>query len=133
MVEVAGARQLRKSLKAAGESLDDLKASHKQAAAIAARASADLAPRITGRLSRTIRAAGTASAGIVRAGTKAAPYAQAVHWGRAYWPNKKSPRATRSYVKAQPFISQGARNSEGQWLPVYERALDDSIQLVKGL
>ena len=132
MVEVAGARQLRSSLKKAGESLDDLKASHKEAASIAARASADLAPRVTGKLSRTIRAAGTASAGIVRAGSKAAPYGPAVHWGRAYWPNKNHTRATRSYVRAQPFISEGARNSEGQWLPVYERALDDSIQLVQG-
>lgn len=133
MVEVAGARQLRRTLQAAGQSLDDLKASHKQAAQIAARASADLAPRITGRLARSVRAAGTNSAGIVRAGNRGAPYGPAVHWGRAYWPNKTHARATRSYVRAQPFISEGARNSEGQWLPVYERALDDSIQLVRGL
>lgn len=132
MVQVQGARELRKTLKAAGESLDDLKASHKQAAEIAARASAALAPRITGRLSTSIRAAGTNSAGIVRAGKKSVPYANAVHWGRHYWPNARHTRRARSTVKAQPFISQGARNSEGQWLPVYKRALDDSIQLVKG-
>ena len=132
MVEVQGARQLRSSLKKAGESVAELKAAHKEAATIAARASAALAPRITGRLSATIRAAGTNNAGIVRAGTKRAPYAQAVHWGRKFWPNSRSPRRARSTVRAQPFISQGARGSEGQWLPVYERALDDSIQLVKG-
>jgi len=132
-VEIQGGRQLRKSLKEAGDDLGDLQDSHKQAATIAANASADLAPRITGRLSRTIRAAGTKSAGIVRAGTKAVPYGPAVHWGRLFWPNRSSTPRYRSVVRAQPFISEGARNSEGQWLPVYERALDDSIQRVKGI
>lgn len=133
MVEVQGARELRKSLKAAGQSLDDLKAANKHAADIAARASAALAPRITGRLAGSIRAAGTNTAGIIRAGKKAVPYANAVHWGRRSWPNARSPRRTRSVVRAQPFISKGARNSEGQWLPVYRQALDQSIELVKGL
>jgi hypothetical protein len=132
-VKVEGVKELRKSLKAAGHSIDDLKASHKEAATIAARASADLAPRVTGRLQRNSRAAGTATAGIVRAGNKAAPYAAAIHWGRAFWPNKKHPRRTRSAVRGALFISEGARSSEGKWLPVYERALDDSIRLVKGL
>jgi len=132
-IKVEGVKQLRKTLTAAGHSLADLKDSHKAAANIAARASADLAPRVTGRLSRTIRGAGTKTAGIVRAGNKAAPYAAAIHWGRRYWPNKTHPRRTRSVVRGALFISEGARSSEGRWLPVYERALDDSIQLVKGI
>lgn len=133
MVEVQGARELRKSLKAAGQSLDDLKAANRQAAEIAAKASAALAPRVTGRLSASVRAAGTNTAGIIRAGKKNVPYANAVHWGRRNWPNSKSPRRTRSVVRAQPFMSQGAKNSEGRWLPIYQQALDHSIELVKGL
>jgi hypothetical protein len=132
-VQVEGVKQLRKSMTAAGLSLADLKDSHKQAADIAAGAAADRTPRITGRLSRTIRGAGTKTAGIVRAGGKAVPYGPAVHWGRRFWPNKTHPRATRSVVRGALFITEGAQKSESKWLPVYEQALDKSIQLVKGI
>jgi hypothetical protein len=132
MVEVEGARQLRATLKQAGEDLGQLKEANAAAARIAANASADLAPRRTGRLQATIRASGTNTAGIVRAGTKRAPYAQAVHWGRVFWPNARSPRRARSKTTAQPFISKGARGSEGQWLPLYEKQLETIIEKVKG-
>jgi hypothetical protein len=132
-IQVEGVKQLRKSMTAAGLSLADLKDSHKEAAQIAARASADDAPRVTGRLQRSIRGAGTKTAGIVRAGSKAVPYGPAIHWGRRFWPSKTHPRATRSVVRGALFISRGAQASESRWLPVYERALDDSIQQVKGI
>lgn len=131
-VQVIGARELRRSLKAAGEDLADLKAANAEAASIAARASADLAPRASGRLQATIRASGTKTAGIVRAGNKRAPYAAAVHWGRNYWPNAQHSRRTKSKTTAQPFISEGAQNSEGQWLPVYERTVADIIERIEG-
>lgn len=132
-VQIVGGRELRRSLKAAGEDLGDLKAANTEAAQIAARASADLAPRgPTGRLQASIRGSGTKTAGIVRAGKKSVPYAAAVHWGRNYWPNATHSRRTPSKAAAQPFISDGAKNSEGQWLPVYERAVEAAIQRVQG-
>lgn len=131
-IRVDGARQLRASLKAAGESLQDLKGAHRQAADIAARASAALAPELSGKLRATIRGAGTNTAGIIRAGKKSVPYAPAVHWGRRFWPNKSHPRSTRSVVLGQPFLSDGAQDSEGKWLPVYEAVLDNAIDKVKG-
>lgn len=132
-VEIVGARQLRRSLKAAGDDLTDLKAANAEAARIAASASADLAPRgPSGRLQATIRSAGTKTAGIVRAGNKRVPYAAAVHWGRNYWPNAQHARRTKSKTTPQPFISEGAQNSEGQWLPVYERTVEGIIQRVQG-
>lgn len=132
-VEVVGARELRRTLKAAGDDLADLKAANAEAARIAANASADLAPRgPSGKLQATIRSAGTKTAGIVRAGNKRVPYAAAVHWGRNYWPNAQHSRRTKSKTSAQPFISEGAQGSEGQWLPVYERTLEGIIDRVQG-
>lgn len=131
-VRIDGAKQLRTTLRKAGEDLGDLKAAHAEAAKIAAIASADRAPVKSGKLARTLRSSGTKTAGIVRAGSASVPYANAVHWGRLFWPNRAKARA-RSVVTANPFISAGAQDSEGQWLPVYERAIDGAIQRVKGI
>lgn len=131
-IRIDGARELRRTLKAAGDDLGDLKSAHAEAAKIAASASADLAPRQSGRLQASIRGAGTQAAGIVRAGKKSVPYANAVHWGRIYWPNRSHPRRAYSPTNAQPFISDGATTSEGQWIPVFERAIDSALAKVKG-
>lgn len=131
-VQIIGARELRRSLKAAGDDLADLKAANAEAAQIAARASADLAPRgPSGNLERSIRGSGTKTAGIIRAGNKRVPYAAAVHWGRRWWPNKERSRF-KSPALGQPFLSEGAQNSEGEWLPVYQRNLDNIIERIDG-
>lgn len=131
-IQVIGAKQLRKSLKAAGEDLTDLKAAHRQAAEIAAKASAALTPvGKTGQLRRSVRASGTATAGIIRAGKKSVPYANAIHWGRKWWPNKQTSQHQAPFW-GRPFLSNGAQNSEGQWLPIYERTVEGAIERVEG-
>lgn len=120
-VRVEGGAKLRRTLREAGEGLGDLRRAHKDAATIAADASAQLAPKRSGRLARDIRAAGLATRGEVRAGRKAIPYANPIHWG---WFKRN--------IKPNPFISRGAQDSEGRWLPVYERALDETIKKVEG-
>ena len=50
LYEVQGGRELRATLRQADEKLQDLKNAHAEAAAIAARASADLVPRRSGKL-----------------------------------------------------------------------------------
>lgn len=132
VVEVVGARQLRQSLKQAGEDLTDLKSAHREAADIAARASAALAPvGTTGQLKRSIRASGTLTAGVIKAGRKSVPYANAIHWGRVWWPNKQNSQH-RAQFWGRPFLSNGAQNSEGQWLPIYMRTLEGAIERVEG-
>lgn len=132
-IQVIGARQLRKTLKAAGEDLTDLKKAHKEAAYIAARASAALTPvGRTGQLRRSVRSSGTTTAGIIRAGKKSVPYANAVHWGRKWWPNKQNARHLAPFM-GRPFLSDGAQNSEGQWLPIYERTVEGAIERVEGM
>lgn len=130
--KLEGGRKLRATLKAAGDDLADLKAANKAAAEIAARASADLAPVKTGKLQRTIRASGTKTAGVIRAGTKAVPYAQAIHWGRRWAPNKQAARRYYAPIRPNPFLSDGATTSEGRWLPVYEKELEEIIFRIEG-
>lgn len=121
-ISVEGGKTLRRTLRQAGDNLEDLKAAHDKAAKIAADASAALAPKRTGRLAATIRGSGTKTAGIMRAGYSSVPYAGPIHWG---WPSRN--------ISPQPFLSDGATNSQGRWLPVYEAAVDGAIQKVRGL
>lgn len=120
-LRVIGGRELRSSLADLETGLADLKEAHKKAATIAANASADLAPKRTGTLARTIRATGTKTAGVIRSGSKRIPYAGPIHWG---W--------HRRHITAQPFLSDGARSSEGRWIPVYQDHLLDLVDKVKG-
>lgn len=115
-VRLDGGRQLRAGLAEIEGGINDLKAAHREAADIAATASAALAPSVSGSLRRTIRAAGTKTAGVIRAGTKRVPYAGPIHWG---W--------GRRNITGAFFLSDGARNSEGRWIRVYEDHLEKLV------
>lgn len=141
IVQVAGARELRRSLKAAGDDLSDLKAAHKQAAEIGVRAVKIIVPIGTGpnggRLAASVRGAGTTTAAIIRAGKKNVPYAGAVHWGRKMWPSMIStPNPPRkrvySFIKPRLFIVDGVTDVEPAWVAVYEKALEEALDKVKG-
>jgi len=120
--EVEGARQLRKTLRAAGDDLTDLKTVHGQVATVAAGRTRQLVPRISGRLAGTIRAAGTKTAGIVRIGNNTKTrYAGPIHWG---W--------GRRNIQPNPFASDGATDSESTWLPLYLRYIDATLSKIKG-
>ncbi len=121
VVRVEGARQLRRTLRKAGDDLADMKTAHRDAAAIAARASEALAPERSGKLRATIRAAGTKTAAILRAGFARVPYAGPIHWG---WFARG--------ILPQPFLSKGAQDSEGRWVRVYETYLNDTVNKIKG-
>lgn len=136
--EIEGLRELRKALRQAEDDFSDLKDTNLKAAEIAARASSALAPigsgPTRGALKATIRAAGTKTAGIIRAGKKAVAYAGPIHWG---WPNRRrarvfNPRIRGGPIPAQPFLADGAKNSEGQWLPVYIKTVDGIVRRISG-
>ncbi|MDJ1115345.1 hypothetical protein [Microbacterium dauci] len=120
---VEGGRQLRKSLRAAGDNLNDLKFVHGRAAGIAATRTRQLVPTVSGRLAATIRAAGTKTAAIVRIGNNTkVRYAGPIHWG---WPKRN--------IRPNPFASLGAQQSEPTWLPLYRRYIDLTLHKIKGL
>ena len=131
-VRVYGARDLRRSLNDAGDGMTELKAANRAAAETAARASAALAQKLTGALAATIRASGTKTAGIIRAGRKSVPYAAPIHWG---WPTRPDPLLSiyGGPIEAQPFLSDGAQSSEGTWLPEYVQTVNGLIRRVKGI
>lgn len=120
-VRLDGGRQLRAGLANVEDGVRDLKAAHLEAAQIAAKASAALAPVVSGNLQRTIRAAGTARAGIIRAGSKRAPYAAPIHWGWA-----------RRNIRGSFYLSDGAQSSEGRWIRVYQDHLETLVNKIEG-
>lgn len=121
-IELRGAGNFQRSTAAAVKGLTDFSAPNRDAANIAARASAALAPVRTGKLKRTIAASGSRTAAIVRVGNATVPYAPPVHWG---WPGRN--------IFPQPFLSEGTQNSEGQWVPLYEDYVNDYIHAIEGV
>ena len=120
-IKVEGQRELRKTLRAAGDDLEDLKAAHKAAAEIAAGGSRPLAPVRSGDLAGTIRAGGTKTSAVIRAGKKVVPYAGPIHWG---WPARG--------IEPHPFLADGAQRTEPQWVELFYQALDKALKKVKG-
>lgn len=120
-IKVEGQRELRKTLRQAGDDLEDLKAAHKAAAEIAAGGSRPLTPVRSGTLQGTVRAGGTKTSAVLRAGKKAVPYAGPIHWG---WPNRG--------IEPQSFLADGAKNTEPQWVELFYQALDKALKKVKG-
>ena len=122
--QLEGGRQFRKALKEAGDDLSDLKDTHREAAQIVAKAAQGVVPHKSGALAASIRPAGTKTAGIVRAGKKAVPYANAIHWGRKMWPSTTAtlaPPCTRHLAPIRPtyFITGPASQTEPQWVELY--------------
>ena len=118
-LELLGGKELRASLKAAGDDLADLKAAHAAAAAIIAAAAKGMAPRRTGRLATSIRGSGSKAEAIVQAGVV---YAGVIEFG---WPRRNIP--------GQPYLVPAARDTEPEWRPAYEAELQRIIAKVKGL
>lgn len=121
-LEVTGARELRRTLRAAGDDLSDLKEAHRESAHIAAGGTQQHTPTRTGRLRGSVRSSGTLTAGIIRAGRASVPYANPIHWG---WP--------AHHIKAQPYATEGSRATEPRWTVVFETALNNALAKVKGL
>lgn len=122
-IRVEGAASLRRTLRRAGEDLQDLKEAHAAAGAIAGGRARDTAPRgPSGRLAASVRWSGAAASATIRAGSAGVPYALPIHWG---WPRRGIP--------AQPFISTAAQATEPAWTAVYEAAVERILGRVKGI
>lgn len=120
LVEVKGARELRKTLKASGEGIGQLKEANAKAASIVTQAAIPMTPFVTGTLRGSIRGTGQASRAIIRAGGARVPYAGPIHWG---WPAR--------HIKGTAFLSDAGTSTETVWLPVYEadiqRIIDNAV------
>lgn len=121
VIQIDGMREIRRTLRKAGDDLDDLKQANAQAASIAGDGGKARSPFRFGTLRGSIRTAGTKTAGIIRAGRKTVPYANPIHWG---WPTRN--------IEPNPFLAAGAQHTEPQWLPVYLDTLETIMKQVKG-
>ena len=119
---VEGARQLRRTMKAAGISLQDLKDAHREAAELVKREAEPNAPRRNGTLAASMRAAGTQSAAIVRVGGARVPYAGPIHWG---WEAR--------HIAAQPWVAEAAEDTQPSWEQTYLDAVQVVIATIEGI
>ena len=121
VVEVRGAKELRKTLKAAGDNLADLKDVNQAVGNMVATTARGLAPHRSGALAGSIRAARAVGAVTIRAGSGSIPYAGPIHWG---WPARN--------IAAHPFLSDAATSTEAAWTQLYMDELDKIIDRVEG-
>ena len=98
-VRVEGAKELRRALRRAENDLEKkaLKEAHAAGARLVAAAATQIVPKVSGTLAGSIRASGTQTKGIVRAGRKSVPYAGVIHFG---WPRRN--------ISPQPFLCEAA-------------------------
>lgn len=112
---------LRRTLRAAGRDLADIKAAHRAAGNVVRGRATGTAPRRTGRLAGTIRVGATATSAYVRAGRASVPYAGPIHWG---WP--------RRGIAPQPWLSEAATDTETVWIYFYEKEIQNALRKVHG-
>lgn len=126
LVEVDGARQLRRTMRRAGEDFQDMKDLHTTVANIAAASVKTKAPKNTGALAGTVRGSGTKTAATVRAGFARTRYAGVNNYG---WPAGSTMRGT---FGGSSFMNDGAKAAEPRAIAVYEVGIDRIINRIQG-
>lgn len=106
-VRVIGAKELRRSLKAADRDLGDLKTVHRKIGTMVMSTATPRAPRRTGKLASSLRSSPTTTKARV---TSRLPYAAPVHWG-----------VPSRGIEPQPWISAAAQRREADWTDLYRK------------
>lgn len=120
-VRVDGLNRLVRTMRRAGADLQDFKDAHAKAASIVVSAANSRVPRRSGDLASTIRPAKQARRAIIYAGNARVKYANPIHWG---WPAR--------HIRANPFISNAAQQTEPVWTSAYFQELEDIINKIAG-
>lgn len=120
-VKVDGVDRLRRTLIAAGATLEDLKAVHDKVGELVERRADPRVPRRSGRLAGTLRHAGQKGAAVIREGRASVPYAGVQEYG---WRARGIP--------AQPHIRPAIADSEDAIRAAYLDGIDDTLAKVKG-
>jgi hypothetical protein len=119
--QVTGAKELRRSLKQAGEDLGDLKDVNRRVGDLVIAAARPMVPVRSGQLAGSLRPAAAAAKVTVRAGSARLPYAGPVHWG---WP--------AHHIRPNPFLSDAATRTEDTWVGYYFDELQAVVNKVDG-
>ena len=121
VVQVRGARELRRSLRKAGADMTEVKALHAEVGGIVAGAARPATPHRSGRLAGTVRSSGTNTASIVRAGRASVPYAGPIHYG---WPRRN--------IEPQPWLVNAAHDTEPRWAARFMDGIEQILSKIKG-
>ena len=115
---ITGEDTVARTMRQASRSLGDMTRAHGDAAAIIADAAAANAPRLTGALAAATTPVGSREgAGI----SNDLPYFGPIHYGWA-----------QHNITAQPFVDEAVDATADEWLGVYEHAVQDACDEVKG-
>lgn len=128
-VEIEGARELAALLRQIGDKdlQKALRQTHKAVAALVEHRAESLVKVRTGNLQSAIRAGGTLTAAVVRAGSSKVKYAAANHWGRKTG-NVGSPPGNhpgKNVVQGNPFLWNAGEQVTPAALALYERQVSD--------
>lgn len=115
-VQVVGAERCAATLSRAGDRLAHQERAAAGTSRVVAAAGRAGAPRRSGTLAMSVRAAPQGGTGVAMTSLRYAPY---VHWG------------TR-YMRARPFLTDAARQTEPVWIRLYVADADDALSTVKG-
>lgn len=118
---IEGARQLRRTLKAAGREVTDLKGVHLDVARIVATEARRRAPVRTGTLRDSLKPAGYTASAIIRAASRTVPYGNPVHWGWA-----------RRGIRPNPFVLEAADARREEVENAYLRSIEKITDSIKG-
>lgn len=118
LMRVEGAAELRRTLKAAGEDLNDLKEGHRQVGTFVLTAAAPRVPRRSGALAASGRPGVTQNGAVIRYRKR---YAPPIHWG---WPKRN--------IEPQPWAYQTAVDTRPQWTQIYLAAVNKVLARIKG-
>lgn len=119
---LVGQQRFVATMRKAGADLDELKQVNRQAAQIALPAVTGRTPVKTGRLQRSVRVGATRRAGVIRAGSKAVPYAGPINYG---WP--------AHHIQPRLFVNNGVAATENAWMRVYKDYVNQTMKQVKGI
>jgi phage gpG-like protein len=122
LASLEGEKELRRTLKAAGDDLADLKAAHARTADTVSVRGRQKAPRRSGRLAGSVRPSGTKTAAVIRAGGGAIPYAGVQEYG---WP--------AHHIPAQPYLVPAAEETQPTWEAEYQADVEKILARVKGI
>lgn len=120
-IQVEGAAQLRRTLKAAGDDLQDLTDAHRKVGTFVTSAATPRAPRRSGALASSGRPGATKAGAFIRYGGARVPYARPIHWG---WPRRN--------IKAQPWAYQTAIDTRPAWTALYQDAVNRVLARIRG-
>jgi phage gpG-like protein len=119
--QIEGASKLARTLKKAGADMKDLRAENKKAAQVVVNPAKSGAPKVSGKLAKSIRAGATQKAGVIRAGSKSIPYAPIHEFG---W--------TTRGIPAKHYVTGAAHSTEPVWTAIYEDAITRLINGIEG-